>query len=514
MVAMVTYVSLDKLNTFRYQQYIKEHLTGTLHLINQGVGKKKPEVKKQWLDLVKKLLDSDITLETLAQGHSSTDAQISYDKKTKNYTISQVLSAYPTQQVTLRTSALTEKLVSGTAFLLLNELGSHKASERQFIFEQFQALMPYPVYRTDRKDVNLDEKQLNRINRGEVVIKWRKQFGKDIWIKVLAPWGNSSDLLVMGEMNFFNPYPKALIISAISGSLILISLIILLIVRQLRKKIVQVQNTVDSVVKDYLPDEGFHANGDAFDAMLFKINRMKSRIASLLDEQAYMIKAVSHDLRTPLAKFQFRLENIADIIGYDNNNITACKRDIERLNKLIDELLTYEKLATETPVKFNKINLEEVLETLKQDCYLFNENIKIEIENINNSPIFLQANKGLLIRLFENILINALKFAQSKITICIWAESNNVHCSIKDDGPGIAEDIMNHIFTPFYSSNKGRDYKLSSFGFGLAISKRITEKHKGRINAYNFKNSGAGFEVVLPKKQLDSYLDKNKLDNN
>ena len=230
-------------------------------------------------------------------------------------------------------------------------------------------------------------------------------------------------------------------------------------------------------------------------------NAMAERIEYLVSSHRELTNAVSHELRTPLARFKFSMEILARTESADKKEayLRNMKQDVEELEKLIDEMLSYAKL--------NEQNL--LMELVDMDLRLWLEELveaydgeKIDV-NLAFQPETQTAftatlNPALMARAINNIIRNCLRYAESTIGIRVSQQDNMTEIRIQDDGKGIAPDKIATLFEPFTRGDTSRDRASGGYGLGLAIAARIVQRHGGSISASNRQPNGACFILRWP----------------
>jgi two-component system sensor histidine kinase CpxA len=245
---------------------------------------------------------------------------------------------------------------------------------------------------------------------------------------------------------------------------------------------------------------------DEFGQLAMDLDEMAGRLQTAQKANQRLLRDVSHELRSPLARLRVALEIARN---KDRNQVVEelnrIELESERLEKLVDEVLS---LLRETSVsqdlKKQRFDLAELLEDLVETVnYEISENGH-QIELIVQRPLKLDADRELLWRVFENLLRNALIHGGGKGVIQLTAELENQEISIKvkDSGPGIADHHLAHIFDPFYRVDEARTRnsagQSAGHGLGLAIATSAVQRHGGRVSAKNRQSGGLEVEVVLP----------------
>jgi len=224
-----------------------------------------------------------------------------------------------------------------------------------------------------------------------------------------------------------------------------------------------------------------------------KVRERTFQMEKLLEQKDEFINMLSHDLKNPIGV----LQNLISIVEDSNNDpklkeiMQVCQRNVQNMKELITRTLELaEQSELGLKIKASKINLLEIInEVVSNNQVLFNEN-KIEVENKIKNDVIINADKTLLMEVIENIFSNAVKYSKDgagKLVIDSSHKDDFATISIADTGIGISPEEIGHIFDEFYkTSNSVND---ESHGLGLAITKRIIDKHGGRIWA---ESSGLG----------------------
>lgn len=228
------------------------------------------------------------------------------------------------------------------------------------------------------------------------------------------------------------------------------------------------------------------------------MEQMSHKIRDLLTLQKQMTHAVSHDIRTPLARLKFSLALINAEKDQCSEVTTEMSQDIAEIELLIDEMLTYGRLESDAiELTYEEVNLRELTANLVSKLNRTNAQ-KIELDC--PLAISFHCDGHLLERALQNILVNAQRYAQSKVSFKVNETANGVKLVIEDDGPGIAEKELQAVFKPFVRIEASRNKASGGFGLGLAIVHKIVTWHKGTVTAEQAAENGARFVVFLPKR--------------
>jgi signal transduction histidine kinase len=240
----------------------------------------------------------------------------------------------------------------------------------------------------------------------------------------------------------------------------------------------------------------------------FLAGRTLKPIQDMVDEQHRFISDASHELRTPLTALKSSMEvNLRDPKLTLTDAKTLMKEsisDVNKLQSLSDSLLQLAQYQTPANIiKFTTVQLEHMIQSVihKLDSLAKQKNIVIKYES---SPVKIEANEYGLMDLLIILLDNAIKYSprNSSITIQSKRTDGMVALTISDQGTGIAEKDIPHIFDRFYRADMARSKQTAGgYGLGLSIAKQIVTLHQGTITVESTMKKGSTFTVRLPVKQ-------------
>jgi two-component system OmpR family sensor kinase len=248
--------------------------------------------------------------------------------------------------------------------------------------------------------------------------------------------------------------------------------------------------------------------GATFKQMTERINLQMNRLEKSDAMRRELVANVSHDLRTPLATMRGYVETLLmkdeslsaeERRNYLKTAISHC----ERLGTLIDELFELAKLdAHERVVRSEQFSLSELVQDVIQKFELRAKERNISIvTNIGEQLPFAYADIGMIERVLENLLDNALRYSPEggSVSIVLTNHQNDrITVQVRDTGFGIPESELPHIFDRFYQTDRSRKGKSSHSGLGLAVAKKILELHGSSIEAQSVLHSGTTFTFHLP----------------
>lgn len=244
--------------------------------------------------------------------------------------------------------------------------------------------------------------------------------------------------------------------------------------------------------------------GDEFDALVRSFNHMAERLESLVNAQKLLLRDVSHELRSPLARLSVALElSREDADSTMTTHLDRIERETARLNQLIGQLLTLSSMeAIESLDKLEQVSLKLLLEEMTQDATYEAQQRDLSVALHTECECIVEGRRELLYRAIENVVRNAVRYTEagSELEIRLRSDLENrmAVVEVSDRGPGIPESELAAIFHPFYRVDSARSAQTGGVGVGLAIAERAVRLHGGQIGASNRPGGGASIQIRLP----------------
>jgi signal transduction histidine kinase len=228
---------------------------------------------------------------------------------------------------------------------------------------------------------------------------------------------------------------------------------------------------------------------------------MTGRVEALLQSQQRLMRDVSHELRSPLARLQALLSisrQTADAKGMEQ--IDRMERELERLDELIGEILAYTRMETQEGIAPRPTDIVDLVQNIVDDARLEGQTSGKGIRLHGPPRCLLDLDSGLIQSAIENVVRNAMKYTAdgTTVNVAIVEEPGRLRIVIDDYGPGVPPDAIDKIFEPFFRVEESRSTTIGSGGIGLAIAERSIRLHSGTMTASNREGGGLRVEIVLP----------------
>ena len=256
--------------------------------------------------------------------------------------------------------------------------------------------------------------------------------------------------------------------------------------------------------------------GDELTELMCDFDRMADRIEGLVDSQSRLLKDVSHELRSPLARLSVALglarQKAAPEIEGSLNRIEL---EADRLNQLIQRLLTISRLESRTDgLRKTRLSLRELVEQVAHDAEYESPGRGCRVTTSGNLPdnmpadaadeFLVEADPDLLRSAVENVVRNATRYTAEGTTVEVRLErqraahGDEIVVRVLDSGPGVPEEALQKIFEPFYRLDDARNRQTGGAGLGLSIADRAIRLHGGQLRASNRKQGGLEIEIRIP----------------
>ena len=217
-------------------------------------------------------------------------------------------------------------------------------------------------------------------------------------------------------------------------------------------------------------------------------NDMQARLRSLIDNRTRLLAGISHDLRTPLTLLRLRAENVENQQERDKMLATIAEMDA-----MVGTTLEFARDETVNEAR-RPTDVTSLLQSVVDDM----SDAGLPVTMAPTGPLVYQCKSVALKRALTNLFDNAIKYGKTA-RAAINASPGAIEITIDDEGPGIPEQELAHVFEPFYRVEASRNRDTGGVGLGLAIALSTIQAHGGELTLVNRSTGGLRASVKLPR---------------
>lgn len=294
------------------------------------------------------------------------------------------------------------------------------------------------------------------------------------------------------------PVPWVLVLQLIVVALGVVGAI-LLIVRPLQHQLDALSETATRLGDGHLDARAVTNPSDATHDLASVVNDMAGRIQDLLRGRQELLVAVSHELRTPVARLKFGTDLLADEPDpiRRQERAESIQRDLEELDALIGELLTYASLQDGIrDLSVAQVDTDAALERLVREADMLEPDITVHTDAAD-LPV-LHADLRLLRRAVGNLLSNGVRYAKTQVEVRTETTATHLVLHVDDDGLGVPAKRREEVFEPMVRLDPSRSREEGGVGLGLAMARTIARRHDGDLICTSSPDGGARFTLTLP----------------
>jgi two-component system OmpR family sensor kinase len=352
---------------------------------------------------------------------------------------------------------------------------------------------------------------LKRLAAGETVFETLPDFGEEPTRMVSLPIqvrGSALTIQVAGSLDDVNNVLRsasilfiaiglALILAVGAAGAVLTSKVFLTIDDVVR----QARRIGEASLDERIPHPG---SNDEMGRLVVTLNEMLDRLEQGFEIQRRFTSDASHELRSPLSRLRTELEVMLRRpreTGEYVETLNSCLEEVERLTRLVEELLALARMDGEQrrePATI--IPLNPIAEEAIRRVGGFAKERQVQLVLEPSPPVEAQMASGPLGLALVNLLDNAVKFSPpgGRVIIRLGVKGPDALVSVADEGPGIPEEDLPHLFERFHRGAAARTLNVPGVGLGLSIVQAILHAHGGQIRASNRPEGGAIFTIHLP----------------
>ncbi len=370
------------------------------------------------------------------------------------------------------------------------------------------------------QDPNLDAKvseesdllpDVRKILKGETVIK-KKHYSSQlnafvVFVGMPVITGDK----VSGMVLLFTPVAKIntalnqvyrIIWGTALFAFLLGGLVIFLTSRRLSRPLTTMKEAAVAIAEGDYSKEIAATNCDELDQLIASFNYMRERIQQVEKMRQELLANVSHELRTPLTSIRGFIQAILEGVvpeGDQEKYLKIAREEVDRLTRLVQDLLDLARIKSGS-ISLNKepLDIGELAIKVATEFRLIAAAKSITVET--DEGLVISGDRDRIRQVMINLLSNAVKYTEQngQIQINVRRESGRAVLKVRDNGAGIPETELEHIFDKFHRVDKSRDAATGGTGLGLAIVKELVELHNGSAAAWSAPGKGTEITIELP----------------
>ncbi len=262
---------------------------------------------------------------------------------------------------------------------------------------------------------------------------------------------------------------------------------------------------------DVRVSQGMRGRQDDIGLLAADVDIMVERVRNLLETKQQLLRDVSHELRSPLARLQLALSLARRQDNPAERHLARIACEADRLEQLIARTLKLARLERPSgSIEHARVDIGELLKNITEDVAIEADAHGCSVSLHSEGVLEVSGDYELLRSSFENIIRNAVRYSPPGAQVTIGARrartpmtSESIEVTVHDHGPGVPDKDLELIFEPFYRVDAARDRAGGGEGLGLAIAARAVALHSGTIQARNSSEGGLVVSVALPALKED-----------
>ncbi len=278
-----------------------------------------------------------------------------------------------------------------------------------------------------------------------------------------------------------------------------------LLVRRSLKPVENIRATAEKITFGNLSNRlPVAATGDALEHLSLTLNQMLERLEAAYHQASRFSADASHELRTPLTIMRTELESIVQEPGLAENireRIGSVLEETEHMSHMAEGLFAISRLdAGEAKMQHERLDLAELVSSTAEQMQLLADEKKMAIDIDANTVVTVEGDQTRLKQVVVNLLDNAIKYTPrgGSVSIQVFSFGTKATLEIQDNGEGIPQDALPHVFDRFYRADKVRSREAGGAGLGLSIVRSIVLAHGGTVELQSTEGKGATCKVELP----------------
>ena len=506
MVSLICMAALQLVNLVRSAQFNEDMVAGSLYLLAQRLQQDPQAITEMAarFDAAIQIVPAAATrldpyqLERLERGRPLIES-------TNNGRTARLL--YPmagSGLLDVQVSTVTELQAQATAYLLVEDW-QRSGEPVELFLQRLQPRFGFPLSLTTLEQLVLSDADFARLQYGDVLVRIAIE-GQEAEALVMLP--GDPRVLRLGPIRAFDPYSwQAIAVITVIG-IMLLGLGVYWVVNSFEIRLRKLEQATSRLAQGHLNARVAIDGSDPVSRLGQAFNKMAEHIQRLISIQREMVRAVSHELRTPVARIRFGLQIIEDSVddAYVTKQLNGMDADIQELDELIDEILTYARLEEGGPIlDFQRANVAAIADQVVREA---RPPSHVSVSYAGVSPDheqYAEVEPRYIHRAIQNLVGNAGRYAAGRVRVTCHIGTDTCRVDVEDDGPGIPEEDWDRVFTAFARLDDSRTRSSGGYGLGLSIVRRIAYWHGGRAMVSRSEQlGGAKFSLIWPRRHQDA----------
>ncbi len=297
------------------------------------------------------------------------------------------------------------------------------------------------------------------------------------------------------------------------GEIIIVSLTLIVAVFShihFTKPMKRMSKSLDAIVREYTSEMPEENSFTELQDISSKFNEVIGKLHSIDESRQEFVSNVSHELKTPLTSMKVLADSLN---GSEDIPIEMYKEfmldigdEIDRENKIINDLLSLVRMdKSGAQLNVTAVNINELIEHILKRLKPIAEKSDIEVVYESFRPVVAEVDEVKFTLVVTNLVENAIKYNNEGgwVHISLNSDHQFFYIKVEDNGLGIPEDSVEHIFERFYRADKSHSREIGGTGLGLAITKSAIAMHNGEIKVRSKLNEGSTFDVRIPLNYIE-----------
>lgn len=242
------------------------------------------------------------------------------------------------------------------------------------------------------------------------------------------------------------------------------------------------------------------AQTDEIGQLADTVDRLLETVEATLDKHNEFVADTSHELRNPLLAIQTNLELLQQLPTVEDQTecVMEAAQQVHRMSRLVADLLVLARADADQLIERQLVALRPLVQRIAEETQHGAGDRTVVVGRCD--PVHLQADEDRVAQMLVNLMDNAIQHTspRGRIVLSLEQENNWALLSVADDGDGISERDLPHIFERFYRAPEDKRRNAPGTGLGLAIVKHLAEAHGGRVSVQSARGSGSSFTIWLP----------------